>query len=232
MAKTKNKTIRKLARDLKSNARREKNEAQQAHEEKIFDISTTEYDESDDLEALKKTESEILQDDLEPIQREILKGPKIRKTVTKEEELQFLGEWLAQEYLSVELNYDPLAEHHPTRNNKIQACDGKDPNGREIEIRTQKRNKTNFVIPKDYIERVKTVERLVICEYDNTNTIKLWEVIDRSVNEKNKTFALPIKQMQLLLSFDNQEFTDKMRGIEEQHLASWQRLKEGGLQPE
>ena len=64
-----------------------------------------------------------------------------------------------------------------------------------------------------------------VCKYDNTNTIKLWEVIDRSVNEKNKTFALPIKQMQLLLSFDNQEFTDKMRGIEEQHLASRQRLK-------
>ena len=198
--------------------RRVKNEAQQAHEEKIFDVPSTEFDESDELEAAKRTVSEEMQDELEPIpegsvKEKVLKGPKVRKTATADEELQFLGEWLAQEYLSIELNYNPLEDHHVTRNNKFQACDGKDPNGREVEIRTQKRNKTNFVIPKDYIERVKTVERLVICEYDNSNTIRLWEVPDRTVNEKNKTFALPIRQMQLLLSFDNQEFADKMRSI-------------------
>ena len=64
--------------------------------------------------------------------------PKVRKTTTKAEELEFLGEWLAQEYLNIELNYNPLEEHHEVRNNKLQSCDGKDPNGRTVEVRTKK----------------------------------------------------------------------------------------------
>jgi len=141
------------------------------------------------------------------------KKPKIRKSATAEQKLNFLGEWLVQEHLMIELAYDPLKEHHPTRNNKLGPCDGKDPNGREVEIRTQKRNKTNFVIPKRSIERCQTVERLVFVEYDDTNTIGIWECTDRSVNEKNKTFALPIKHMQLLLSFDNADYAEQMRAV-------------------
>ena len=69
---------------------------------------------------------------------------KVRKTTTKAEELEFLGEWLAQEYLNIELNYNPLEEHHEVRNNKLQSCDGKDPNGRTVEVRTKKRNNRVF----------------------------------------------------------------------------------------
>ena len=222
MAKRKNRTIRKRVKTAKSQTefiadiRDESDEIEEAKRVEASLLVTTRAER--EIEARVETESEKLLAELEPIpagsiKEKTLKGPKVRKEATPDEELQFLGEWLAQEYLSIELNYDPLKDHHATRNNKLQPCDGKDPNGREIEIRTQKRTRTNFVIPKDYIERVKTVERLVICEYDNSNTIQLWEVSDRSVNEKNKTFALPIKQMQLLLSFDNQEFADKMRSI-------------------
>jgi len=47
------------------------------HQDDVYHVST-EYDESDDLEAAKKipTESEIMQQELEPIQEEVLKGPK------------------------------------------------------------------------------------------------------------------------------------------------------------
>ena len=137
--------------------------------------------------------------------------PKVRKTATKYEELQFLGEWLAQEYLSVELNYDPLKDHHATRNNKLQSCDGKDPNGRTVEIRTMTRGKTFFVLSKEDLESFKKSERNIICEYGDTNTIGMWEVLDLNIIEKNKQIRLPVKQLQLLLSFDNQEFAEKMR---------------------
>jgi len=144
-------------------------------------------------------------------QSEVTKTIKIRKETTPYEELQFLGEWLAQEYLSVELNYNPLEEHHPTRNNKLQACDGKDPNGRSVEIRTMKRSGTNFVLSKDDLKAFKEAERSVICEYTNANTIGMWEITNISIQEKNKELRLPVKQLQLLLSFDNQEFAEKMR---------------------
>lgn len=137
--------------------------------------------------------------------------PKVRKTATKYEELQFLGEWLAQEYLSVELNYNPLEEHHATRNNKLQSCDGKDPNGRSVEIRTMKRGKTFFVLTEEDIKAFEKAERCIICEYGNTNTIGMWEVSDATILEKNKQLRLPVNQLQLLLSFDNQEFAEKMR---------------------
>lgn len=73
--------------------RRIKNEAQQAHEEKIFDIHTTEYDESDDIEAAKKTVSEQLQEELEPIpdgslKEKILQGPEITELARKQRGLQ------------------------------------------------------------------------------------------------------------------------------------------------
>ena len=136
---------------------------------------------------------------------------KPRKEPTKAEELEFLGEWLAQEYLSVELNYNPLEDHHPTRNNKLGKTDGKDPNGRSVEIRTKKRSGTNFVLTKEDLEAFQNAERVIICEYTTTNTIGLWEVLDRKVQEKAKQIRLPIKQLQLLLSFDNQEFAEKMR---------------------
>jgi len=137
--------------------------------------------------------------------------PKVRKTATKYEELQFLGEWLAQEYLSVELKYDPLKEHHATRNNKLQGCDGKDPNGRSVEIRTLKRGGTFFVLTKEDIKAFEKAERSIICEYGDTNTISMHEVLDKSILEKNKQLRLPVRQIQLLLSFDNQEFAEKMR---------------------
>ena len=187
----------------------------------------TQHDESDDLEDAKKViedkdmdysgafESDIIEED--SIKEKVLKGPdkkpKIRKSASAEQKLNFLGEWLCQEHLMIELAYDPLEEHHLTRNNKLGHCDGKDPNGREVEIRTQKRIKTNFVIPKDDIKKCQTVERLIFVEYNNTNTINIWECHDRSVNEKNKTFALPIKHMQLLLSFDNADYAEQMRQI-------------------
>ena len=136
---------------------------------------------------------------------------KVRKTTTKAEELEFLGEWLAQEYLNIELNYDPLEEHHVTRNNKLQSCDGKDPNGRTVEVRTKKRSSTNFVLTKEDLEAFNKAERGIICEYGDSNTIGMWEILDREVMEKNKQIRLPIKQLQLLLSFDNQEFAEKMR---------------------
>ncbi len=167
--KKKNTTIRKTAR-------REKNEAQQAHEEKIF---------------------------TPPV--------RARKEPTKAEELEFLGEWLAQEYLSVELNYNPLEDHHATRNNKLAKTDGKDPNGRSVEVRTKKRSGTNFLLTKEDLESFAKVERVIICEYTDSNTIGLWEVLDRKIQEKNKENRLPVKQLQLLLSFDNQEFAEKMR---------------------
>jgi hypothetical protein len=174
--------------------------------------STTMFDESDDLEAAKRVTEER-----GSLKEKVLKGPdkkpKIRKSATKEQKLDFLGEWLCQEHLMIELAYDPLKAHHLTRNNKLGHCDGKDPNGREVEIRTQKRIRTNFVIPKDDIKKCQTVERLIFVEYNNTNTINIWECHDRSVNEKNKTFALPIKHMQLLLSFDNADYAEQMRQI-------------------
>ena len=136
---------------------------------------------------------------------------KVRKTTTKAEELEFLGEWLAQEYLNIELNYNPLEEHHEVRNNKLQSCDGKDPNGRTVEVRTKKRSSTNFVLTKEDLEAFSKAERCIICEYGSTNTIGMWEVLDRDVVEKNKQIRLPIKQLQLLLSFDNEEFANKMR---------------------
>ena len=129
----------------------------------------------------------------------------------KHDELEFLGEWLAKEYLSIELNYDPLEEHHITRNNKLQSCDGKDPNGRTVEVRTKKRSNTNFVLTKDDLESFNNAERCIICEYGDSNTIGMWEILDREVVEKNKQIRLPIKQLQLLLSFDNEEFANKMR---------------------
>jgi hypothetical protein len=197
-------------------------------------VHPTQHDESDDIEEAKSFYSwddddeqlmgQTKSDYFEPARKRITnmkekvlggpdKKPKIRKSATAEQKLNFLGEWLAQEHLMIELAYDPLKEHHPTRNNKLGPCDGKDPNGREVEIRTQKRNKTNFVIPKRSIERCQTVERLVFVEYDDTNTIGIWECTDRSVNEKNKTFALPIKHMQLLLSFDNADYAEQMRAV-------------------
>ena len=129
----------------------------------------------------------------------------------KHDELEFLGEWLAKEYLSIELNYDPLEEHHITRNNKLQSCDGKDPNGRTVEVRTKKRSNTNFLLTKEDLEAFSKAERGIICEYGDSNTIGMWEILDRDVVEKNKQIRLPIKQLQLLLSFDNQEFAEKMR---------------------
>ena len=129
----------------------------------------------------------------------------------KHDELEFLGEWLAKEYLSIELNYNPLEEHHQVRNNKLQSCDGKDPNGRTVEVRTKKRNNTNFVLTKEDLEAFSKAERCIICEYGDSNTIGMWEVLDRDVVEKNKEIRLPIKQLQLLLSFDNEEFANKMR---------------------
>ena len=113
--------------------------------------------------------------------------------------------------LSVELNYNPLEDHHQTRNNKLVKTDGKDPNGRSVEIRTKKRSGTNFVLTKEDVEAFANAERNIICEYTNSNTIGLWEVLDRKVQEKNKEIRLPVKQLQLLLSFDNQEFAEKMR---------------------
>ena len=134
------------------------------------------------------------------------------KQPTKEHELQFLGEWLAQEYLSIELNYNPQEEHHPTRNNKLASCDGKDPNGRSVEIRTMERgDKTFFVLSKEDIESFGKAERCIICEYTDTNTIGLWEVLDINTQVKHKQNRLPDTQLQLLLSFDNQEFAEKMR---------------------
>jgi len=136
---------------------------------------------------------------------------KVKSIPDKQDELEFLGEWLAKEYLSIELNYDPLEEHHITRNNKLQSCDGKDPNGRTVEVRTKKRSNTNFVLTKDDLESFNNAERCIICEYGDSNTIGMWEILDREVVEKNKQIRLPIKQLQLLLSFDNEEFANKMR---------------------
>lgn len=134
------------------------------------------------------------------------------KQPTKEHELQFLGEWLAQEYLSIELNYNPLEEHHPTRNNKLASGDGKDPNGRSVEIKTMERgDNTYFVLSKEDIESFSKAQRRIICEYTDTNTIGLWEVLDITTQVKYKQNRLPGKQLQLLLSFDNQEFAEKMR---------------------
>ena len=154
MAKRKNRTIRKRVKAAKSQTefiadiRDESDEIEEAKRVEATLTITTRAER--EIEAQVESESEKLQAELEPIpegsiKEKTLKGPNTRKETTSEEELQFLGEWLAQEYLSVELNYNPLEDHHLTRNNKIQPCDGRDPNGREIEIRTQKRNRSNFI---------------------------------------------------------------------------------------
>ena len=129
--KKKNTTIRKAAR-------REKNEAQQAHEEKIFDVElspsqelqaelepiSTEHDESDDLEATKR-----IVETKASIKEAPTKTVKKRKqdSATNMEKLGWLGEWMCQEHLSIELGYDPKEDHHPTRNNKFDSeKDGRD----------------------------------------------------------------------------------------------------------
>ncbi len=225
--KKKNTTIRK-------NARRVKNEAQQAHEEKIFDVASTEFDESDDLEQAKKTVSEELQEELEPIEtgsvkEKVLKGPKSKpptKTVKKrkqdsatdQEKLGWLGEWLCQEHLSIELGYNPKDDHHPTRNNKFDSeKDGRDPNGRAVEIKTQNRHPRGyFTIPHNQLKKCTEVERLIFVEYDNSNLLQLWECVDRTyetikLKDGGSRIGFPIRQMNLLLKSANEELAQEFR---------------------
>ena len=72
-------------------------------------------------------------------------------------------------------------------------------------------DKTFFVLSKEDIESFSKAERSIICEYTDTNTIGLWEVLDINTQVKHKQNRLPDTQLQLLLSFDNQEFAEKMR---------------------
>ena len=82
---------------------------------------------------------------------------------------------------------------------------------RELSIKFDNYSPDNFILTKEDVEAFANAERNIICEYTNSNTIGLWEVLDRKVQEKNKEIRLPVKQLQLLLSFDNQEFAEKMR---------------------
>ena len=67
------------------------------------------------------------------------------------------------------------------------------------------------MLTKEDIKAFEKAERSIICEYGDTNTISMHEVLDKSILEKNKQLRLPVRQIQLLLSFDNQEFAEKMR---------------------
>ena len=214
--KAKNKTIRKAAKKAKEfsdpvNAGEEFEPNLTESRRLMNDLEpiSTEHDESDDLEATKR-----IVETKASIKEAPTKTVKKRKqdSATNMEKLGWLGEWMCQEHLSIELGYDPKEDHHPTRNNKFDSeKDGRDPNGRSVEIRTKKRSGTNFVLTKEDVEAFANAERNIICEYTNSNTIGLWEVLDRKVQEKAKQIRLPVKQLQLLLSFDNQEFAEKMR---------------------
>ena len=220
--KKKNTTIRKAAR-------REKNEAQQAHEEKIFDVQlspsqelqaelepiSTEHDESDDLEATKR-----IVETKASIKEAPTKTVKKRKqdSATNMEKLGWLGEWMCQEHLSIELGYDPKEDHHPTRNNKFDSeKDGRDPNGRSVEIKTQNRHPRGyFTIPHNQLKKCTEVERLIFVEYDNTNVIQLWECSDRThetikLKDGGSRIGFPIRGMQLLLKSANQDLADEFR---------------------
>jgi hypothetical protein len=65
---------------------------QSLHQDDVYYVST-EYDESDDIEATKKTVSEKLQEELEPIpdgslKEKILEGPEITELARKQRGLQ------------------------------------------------------------------------------------------------------------------------------------------------
>lgn len=151
------------------------------------------------------------------------RAPKIRKEATPKEELGFLGEWLCQEHFNIELSYNPLEEHHPQRNNKFDSeKDGVDPNGRNVEIKTQNRHPMGYftvdTANKNQVKKCTEVTRLLFVEYDNSNDIKIWECHDRAyrileTKDGRKMASWPIKQMQLLLTVGNVEYAERMRSL-------------------
>ena len=143
-----------------------------------------------------------------------------QESATNMEKLGWLGEWMCQEHLSIELGYDPKEDHHPTRNNKFDSeKDGRDPNGRTVEIKTQNRHPRGyFTIPENQLKKCTEVERLIFVEYDNTNVIQLWECSDRSyekikLKDGGSRIGFPIRSMQLLLKSANEDLAQEFRAF-------------------
>ena len=222
--KAKNKTIRKAAKKAKEfsdpvNAGEEFEPNLTESRRLMNDLEpiSTEHDESDDLEATKR-----IVETKASIKEAPTKTVKKRKqdSATNMEKLGWLGEWMCQEHLSIELGYDPKEDHHPTRNNKFDSeKDGRDPNGRSVEIKTQNRHPRGyFTIPENQLKKCTEVERLIFVEYDNTNVIQLWECSDRThetikLKDGGSRIGFPIRSMQLLLKSANEDLAQEFRAF-------------------
>jgi len=154
-------------------------------------------------------------------QKELIEATKKREE-TNQDKLGWLGEWIGQEHLNIELSYNPLEEHHPVRNNKFDSVkDGFDPSGRTVEVKTQNRHKRGYFTVDittgnmHQVNKCVSVDRLIFIEYDFTNDIKIWECNNRDWKKIEVRYGVragwPIRDMTLLLTIGNEEMANQMR---------------------
>ena len=135
------------------------------------------------------------------------------KYKTKKEKLGYIGEILVQMYFGGTLSewkYDP-------KKDLIL------PDGLLAEVKTQNRDKYRNLfsvntMQRNQVEKCCNADRLFFVEYDKTDTVKIWECVDRTYqfyvpNDGRNMVGWPINKMNKLVEIEDKELSDQMKSL-------------------